>query len=117
MFLQLEHKKADLYTLSKKILYLCYEITHDITAEEKVLLSEQIRKAALIAHLNIIKGLFSGKGKMQRKRLRRAKNALIVLDAGLEIILQLGWVTTLQITDLEQQMQMSFHALSKILKK
>ncbi len=69
----------------------------------------------MIAHLNIIKGLFSDKGKTQR--LRRAKNAFIVLDAGLEIILQLGWVTTLQISDLEQQIQMSFHALNKILKK
>ena len=117
MFLPLEHKKADLYIQSKKILYLCYEITHDIAAEEKSLISEQIRKAAMIAHFNIVKGLSAGKGKDKQKRLKTARNAFIVLDAGLEIILQLGWVTIVQISESEHELKIAFDTLNKIIKK
>ncbi len=117
MFLPLEHKRADLYIQSKKILYLCYEITHDITAEEKSVLSEQIRKAVLIAHFNIVKGLSASKNKEKRKSFKTASNAFIVLDAGLEIILQLGWVTIAQISELEQELTSAFDALNKFLKK
>ncbi len=116
MFLQIELKKADLYIQSKKILHLCYEITQDITAPEKLFLFEQIRKAAILIHLNIIKGLFSDKEKVNKSRLKKAKDALVIVDAGLEIILQLGWVTTIQIEELEEQIKTTFGALNNTFK-
>lgn len=117
MLLPLEHKKADLYLSSKKLLYGCYELTHDITAEEKGFLAEQLRKAALLAHSHIVQGLFSKKEKRKRNRFKRAKDALVVVDAGLEMILQLGWVTTLQLSETERELQICFNTISQMHKK
>jgi four helix bundle protein len=117
MFLPLEHKNADLFLSSKRLLYGCYELTGDITAVEKGFLAEQLRKAALLAHTNIVQGLFSKKGKKRMKHFKRAKNAWVIVDAGLEMILQLGWVTTLQLSETEKELQTCFDTISQMQKK
>jgi hypothetical protein len=116
-FLPLRYKKADLHLLTGKVLRGCYELTHDIAAEEKTLLAEQVRKAALIAHLSVIKALDTGKKKTRRKELRRARKAYVIVDAGLEIFLELGWVSRSQVGEIAAVVGMAFQTIRRMRRK
>ncbi len=113
MFLKLPHKKTNIYIASKKLLYHCYELTIDIEAEEKSLIAEQIRKAALMAHMAVTKALLSKKKSGKRKHFKAAVQAYIIVDAGLEIILELGWKTSDQMSELSNEIQTIFDVLTK----
>jgi hypothetical protein len=47
MLSQLSHKTLDLYTLSKKLVYCCYELTQDLPAEEKTQSLPLLKKCRL----------------------------------------------------------------------
>jgi four helix bundle protein len=119
MFLQLAHKRRDLYLLSKNILCGCYELTRDITSDEKDLISAQVRKAAVIVHRNLTEALFLKKKrrKKARKRFQTALEALILIDSGLEIVISLGWATKQEVSTLEDQLQKAFRLVVKLQKK
>jgi predicted anti-sigma-YlaC factor YlaD len=95
----------------------CYELTHDIAAEEKALLAEQVRKAALIAHLSVIKALDTRKKRMRRKQLRRARKALVIVDAGLEIFLELKWVSRADVGETASHVGMAFQNIRRLRRK
>ena len=82
MFLQLRHKKSVLYSLSKKIVYDCHHLHQHIHSDNKNGIAEQVTKAALIAHLDITKGLYCNNKKKARKHFKVALKAYLVLDAG-----------------------------------
>jgi len=117
MFLPLEHKKLNLYAVSKKIVYSCHELTHNIVSEEKGFISEQVRKAALIAQANITKALYFKKKKRKRRLFKKAMKAYVLVDAGLEMILELRWATANDMFELEKDMQAAFISLRKKSKK
>ncbi|HZH95478.1 MAG TPA: four helix bundle protein [Flavisolibacter sp.] len=117
MFLPLEHKKLNLYAVSKKIVYSCHELTHNIVSEEKGFISEQVRKAALIAHTNIIKGLYTKKKKRKRRFFKTAMKAYVLVDAGLEMVLELRWATADNMVEIEKDLQKAFNNLRKKRKK
>ncbi len=117
MFLSLRHKQKRLYILSKKVVIRCYELAASLPAEEKTAIAEGIKKAALIGHANITKVLYQKKKKKKQKRCSIAAEAYVLIDAGLEMMQELNWVTTSQIHPLTKDVQTVFYTLFKMKKK
>lgn len=90
------YKNLEVYNLSKRLVIACYELTHELPSEEKTNFTRYIRTAALSLHLNIAQGVFL-KSKKRKKFVRAAKNALIIIDAATEILVELNFATQDQI--------------------
>lgn len=90
------YKSLEIYNLSKKLVVACYELTHELPAEEKTNFSRYIRTAALNLHINIAQGVFL-KAKKRKKYIRNAKNALIIIDAATEMLVELRFATQEQV--------------------
>ena len=84
------------YSLSKQLTAACYALTHDLPAEEGTHFSEYIRKAALELHFLIARSAFQKK-KKQEKTLANARMALAVIDAAVDIIVEVGLATAEQV--------------------
>src|SRR6187549_282947 len=92
MFLALNHQKLDIYTASKMFVLECYRFSRLLPAEEKFGMISQIRRAALLVHLNISEGA-SRKSEAERKRFYEiARGSLIEIDAALDIANDLGYL-------------------------
>jgi four helix bundle protein len=87
------YKTFELYNLSKKLVVACYELTHDLPAEEKTNLAQYIRTAAVTVHLNIAQGIFLNKKKKKKKPLQTIQNALTIIDAALAVLTEVGYTT------------------------
>src|ERR1051325_9136567 len=90
------YKSLEVYNLSKKLVIACYELTHELPAEEKTNFTRYIRTAALSLHVNVAQGAFL-KSKKRKKFIRNAKDALIIIDAATEILVELRFATQEQI--------------------
>jgi four helix bundle protein len=86
------YKSLEVYNLSKKLVIACYELTHELPNEEKTNFSRYIRTAGLSLHVNVAQSVFL-KSKKRKKFIRNAKNALIVIDAATEILVELRFAT------------------------
>ena len=117
MFLQLAYKNLDLYTLSKKLVLACYEITQMLPEEEKENLSAQIRKAALTGYINIVRGLFRKSARKRRKHFKLARESYQVIDAHLEVLYQLQYIRREQFDEIENSLLPCYRLLKKMLKK
>jgi hypothetical protein len=89
---QIAYKSLDLYSLSKKLVLACYELTQELPPEEKTNFSRYIRTAALDFYMTIARSAFL-KPKKRKKAMRGAKNALIIIDAATRILTEVGFVT------------------------
>jgi four helix bundle protein len=89
-------KSLEVYNLSKKLVIACYELTHDLPAEEKTNFSKHIRAAALSLHINIARGAFL-KSKKRKKFIRTAQDALIIIDAATEMLVEVEFATSAQV--------------------
>ena len=90
---QSAYNTIELYSLSKKLVIACYELTHDLPAEEKTNLSQYIRTASVTVHLNIAQSLFLKKKKKRKKAIATILNALTVINAATEVLVEVGLVT------------------------
>lgn len=92
MFLQLNHQKLAVYTVSRLFIKECYSVTKKLRPEEKFGLISQIRSAALSVHLNIAEGA-SRKSEVERKRYYEiARGSVIEIDAALDAAEDLEYV-------------------------
>lgn len=89
---QASYKGLELYNLSKKLVIACYELTHELPTEEKTNFTRYIRTAALSLHVNVAQGAFL-KSKKRKKFIKGAQNALIIIDAATEILVELKLAT------------------------
>jgi four helix bundle protein len=117
MFLDLAYKTLDLYTLSKKLVVACYELTHSLPEDEKNNMTRQIREAALTCYANIVRGLFRKSKKKRRKHFKQAKESLQIIDASLELLLQLNYIKKEQLNEVENSLTPCYGVLNKLLKK
>lgn len=90
------YKNFEVYNLSKKLVIACYGLTHELPAEETTNFIRYIRTAALNLHVNIAQAAFL-KSEKRKKFVRAAKNALIVIDAATEIVVELKMATPEQV--------------------
>ncbi len=117
MFLQLNHQKLDVYTVSKSFVKECYKLTRGFPAEERFALCSQIRRAALSVHLNIAEGC-SRKSEAERKRFYEvARGSLIEIDAALDVAENLDYCQKEGLQELGLLLTRCFSLLSKLLSK
>ncbi|MGN6402296.1 MAG: four helix bundle protein [Flavisolibacter sp.] len=90
---QSAYNTIELYSLSKKLVIACYELTHDLPAEEKTNLSQYIRTASVTVHLNIAQSLFLKKKKKRKKVINNIQDALTIINAATEVLQEVGLIT------------------------
>ena len=93
MFLSLGHTKLDIYTITRQFVKECYLAVTQFPLEEKYILTQQIKRAALSVHLNIAEGS-SRKSELERKRFYEiARGSVIEIDASFDVAADLGYCT------------------------
>jgi len=84
------YKNLEVYQLSKKLVVACYELTQDLHQEEASNFIRYIRTASLNAHVNIAQAVFVIPEK-RKKHLKEARTAIIVVEAALDILVEVGF--------------------------
>ena len=115
MFLQLGHTKLDVYTIARQFVKECYTALNQFPAEERYVLTQQIKRAALSVHLNIAEGS-SRKSEVERKRFYEiARGSLIEVDAALDVAGDLGYVSAKDLEALGEALIRCFKYLSALI--
>lgn len=110
-------KSFDIFTLSKKLVVACYALTGNLPKEEKTALTQYIRSAALSTHINITQGAFLKKKKGRRKFMRAALNSLVVIDAALDVLVEVGLVKEEDTTEVVQLSSTCYQLLDRLKKE
>jgi four helix bundle protein len=110
-------KSFDIFELSKKLVVACYALTAELPNEEKTNLTQYIRNAALSVHINSIQGAFLKKKKAKKKFLRRAKDALVVIDAAVDVLVEVGLVKEEDTIEVSQLSSACYQLLDRLKKE
>ena len=90
--LELQHKKLDVWKLSKTLIKEIYKLTATYPKEKLFGLTNQMRRASVSITSNIAEGA-SRKSKTERKRFFEiSRSSLVELDTQLEISLDLNYL-------------------------
>ncbi len=92
-------KPFDILELSKKLVVACYTVTGNLPPEEKTNLALYIRNAALKVHLNSTQAVFAKKKKRKNGFVNAAKNSLVIIEAAVEVLIEVGLVKEQDATD------------------
>ncbi len=115
MFLEFAHTKLDVYSFTKKLSLECYKAVSSFPAEEKYIMVQQIKRAALSVHLNLAEGA-SRKSETERKRyFEIARGSIIEIDAALDIAELLGYCSKERIPELGEAMIRSYKMISGLI--
>jgi len=115
MFLQLGHTKLDVYTTSRQLIKESYRVVSTFPIEEKYVLSQQIKRAALSVQLNIAEGS-SRRSDAERKRFYEiARGSVIEIDAALDSAYDLGYCVPEEIAEFGSILVKCFKYLSGLI--
>jgi four helix bundle protein len=109
-------KSFDVFELSKKLVVACYALTASLPPEEKTSLTQYIRNAALSTHINILQCTFLKKKKKHKKYIRAAKNSLVVIDAAVDVLIEVKLVTEPQTSEVMQLSSTVYQVLDRLKK-
>lgn len=113
--LQLSHKKLDVYQISLKLVKEIYNVTQQYPAEERFLIVNQVRRAAISVCSNLAEGS-ARKSKQEKIRFFEiSRSSAVEIDTQFEISLILQYVQNEQITQLEQYLESVFRMISKLI--
>ena len=116
MILALNHKKFEVYNISRRLVTECYFITRTFPAFERFNIVQQINRAALSVVLNIAEGA-SRKSNIERRRFYEiARGSIIEIDAALQVSFDLLYIDVENLEKIEPLMKSSFNMLSKMIK-
>ena len=99
------------HLLSRKLVVSCYELTHNLPPDEGANLSKIIRSAAVTVHLNMTQGLLASKKKKRRKLVEATENALIIIDAAIGVLLEVGMADAAATRTIREASSHCFHVL------
>ena len=115
MFLQLGHTKLDAYSAVRQFVKECYLAVAKFPADEKYILSQQIKRAALSVHLNLAEGC-SRKSSIERKRFYEiARGSVIEVDAALDVAVDLNYCSPESLKTLGEALVKCFKYLSSLI--
>ncbi len=115
--LNLSHKKLDVYKISIKLIKEVYKQTKGFPAEEKFLLVNQLRRAAISVCSNIAEGA-ARKSKLEKKRfLEVSRSSLVEIDTQLEISFEIEYLEVNEIKELENYLERIFMMLTAMINK
>ena len=113
--LQLSHKKLDVYQIALKLVKEVYTITQTFPPEERFLIVNQVRRAAISVCSNLAEGS-ARKSKQEKIRFFEiSRSSAVEIDTQFEIVLILQYVKNDQITQLEQYLESVFRMISKLI--
>ena len=113
--LQLSHKKLDVYQFGLKLVDQVYTLTKDFPGEERFLIVNQVRRAAISVCSNLAEGA-ARKSKQEKKRFFEiSRSSLVEIDTQFEISLILKYVQNDQLKELESYLESVFRMLSKMI--
>jgi four helix bundle protein len=116
MFLQLAHTKLDIYAETQKLILECYKITKKFPSEERFILAQQIRRAAISVHLNLSEGS-SRKSIPEKSRFYEiARSSTVEIDSALDIACKLNYVGLEQLQPLGDLIIKIFKMLSGMIR-
>ena len=112
MFLQLGHTKLTVYQYSKALALECYKITKCFPGDERFVMVQQIRRAALSVHLNLSEGA-SRRSAIERRRFYEiSRGSILEIDTALDVAASLGYIETNQISKLGELIIKTFKLLT-----
>ncbi len=112
MFLQLAHKRLNVYQSSQALALECYKVTRQFPNDEKFAMVQQIRRAALSVHLNLAEGSLR-KSQVERNRFYEiARGSVIEIDAAFEIAYLLEYASLEQLQLAGEKIITTFKLLS-----
>ncbi|HMU68598.1 MAG TPA: four helix bundle protein [Chitinophagales bacterium] len=115
MFLDLPHKRMDVYIHARKLLLECRKVTDRFPHEEKFVLALQIRRAALSVFLNIAEGS-SRFSKAERRRFYEiSRSSIVELDAAFDIAETYGYTQAGLLSEIGELIVRLFQMLSKLI--
>jgi four helix bundle protein len=104
MFLNLNHRKLDIYQASQMFVIKCYKLTNQLPSEEKFGMISKIRRPAVSVHLNLAEGV-SRKSDVERTRSFEITGSLVVeIDAALDVANQVGYLVNIDTEPLAKAM-------------
>ncbi len=115
MFLQLGHTKLDAYTAARQLVKECYIAVTQFPVDERFVLSQQIKRAALSVYLNIAEGS-SRRSQIERNRYyEMARGSVIEVDAALDVAIDLNYCSVESLKALGEAMTKCFKNLSGLI--
>jgi four helix bundle protein len=115
MFLELAHTRLDVFKISKTFVLLCYKTTRSFPPEEKYVLTQQIRRAALSVHLNIAEGSSRRSMAERRRYYEIARGPVIEIDTALDIATALEYTNKATLEELGKYLLRCFQLLFKMM--
>ena len=113
--LQLSHKKLDVYQIALKLVKEIYTITQNFPPEERFLIVNQVRRAAISVCSNLAEGS-ARKSKQEKIRFFEvSRSSAVEIDTQFEISLILQYVRNEQIAQLEQYLESVFRMINKLI--
>jgi len=114
--LKLNHKNLDVWKVSMKLVKEVYTITKTFPKEELFGLVSQMRRAAVSITSNFSEGT-ARKSKIERKRFYEISRAsLVELDTQFEISLELNYIKSNEIINIDKLLNHTFALLSNLIK-
>lgn len=114
MFLQLNHKKLDVYQAVRELAKMVYVLSNKMPADEKFIMVQQVRRAVLSVKLNLAEGS-SRKSEVERKRFYEiALGSIVELDAAFETAVDLDYFALDMLDDFGKQLNKCFAMLTKL---
>jgi four helix bundle protein len=115
MFLDLKHKKLDIYFVARELVKEIYLVSLKLPADEKFNMIQQIRRAALSVKLNFSEGS-TRKSSIERKRyFEISRGSVVEVDAALETAVDLKYFTENDLEKAGTLLNRSFAMLSKMI--
>lgn len=115
MFLNLPHKRMDVYLAARELLVECRKATDTLPGDEKYVLQSQIRRAALSVLLNIAEGA-SRKSTAERRRFYEiARSSVVEIDAGFDAATTAGYLQEKDMNKLGSLIIRTFQMLSNLM--
>lgn len=113
--LQLSHKKLDVYQISLQLVKEIYTVTQNFPPEERFLIVNQVRRAAISVCSNLAEGS-ARKSKQEKIRFFEiSRSSAVEIDTQLEISLLLQYVQHSQTDQLEKYLESVFRMTSKLI--
>ncbi|MFI5173124.1 MAG: four helix bundle protein [Chitinophagales bacterium] len=116
MFLHLNHTKDPIYFETRRFVNECYKLTKAFPLEEKYILTQQIRRAAISVHLNLAEGASRNSGAERKRFYDISRSSIVEIDAALDIAEDFNYCNKEQLINVGRSMVECFKQLSRIIK-
>ena len=115
--LNLSHKKLDVYVIAMKLVKEVYRISKGFPAEERYVLTSQLRRAAISVCSNIAEGSSRRTKPEKRRFFEISRSSVVEIDTQIEISLVIEYLRKNEIAELEAYLERVFMMLTKLMDK